>query len=393
MGKSLKLFGLFVLLVSLRLSAAKAQYPTDSASIYLMTATPGEELYSAWGHSAIRVSSPSIGYDIIYNYGTFDFSTPNFYTKFTFGRLLYFLSKTSFEDFTYEYRMTGQGLYQQKLNLTNKEKWQLVNKLETNHLPENRYYRYDFFRDNCATRIRDIVEKSVDGKIVYDATFIKKPESFRQLLEESLVSSPWTAFGMDLMMGKGADSIAGLRDYMFLPAHYKSLYLNAKIVSNGGSHFLAEAPVQLLPVVLELPKPNKVTSPAFICWFAFLIVLGCSIWGYKKNRHAQWFDIILFSITGIIGLLLLALALETWHSVMLKNMNIVWLNPLNVIVATSLLLKKQPNWHRKLMFALGILIAMFIPVSFIFQQQIPAAAYALMGVLVVRVVKMVVKSA
>jgi hypothetical protein len=120
--------------------------------------------------------------------------------------------------------------------------------------------------------------------------------------------------------------------------------------------------------------------------------LGCSLWGYKKNRQALWFDIVLFSITGIIGLLLLALAVETWHSVMLKNMNIVWLNPLNLIVAAGFFLKKQPNWYQKLMFALGILIAAFIPVSFIFQQQIPAAAYALMGVLVVRVAKRVVKN-
>ncbi|HEX2933973.1 MAG TPA: DUF4105 domain-containing protein, partial [Bacteroidales bacterium] len=101
----MKKFGKLLISLFLVLSplAVSAQYPTDSARISLITLTPGEETYAAFGHSAIRVSDPRQGFDYVYNYGTFDFDTPNFYLKFSFGRLLYCLSMSNYSDFAEAY--------------------------------------------------------------------------------------------------------------------------------------------------------------------------------------------------------------------------------------------------------------------------------------------------
>jgi len=383
---------LFITLFSSTIKVS-AQYPTDSAQVFLLTLSPGSEIYASFGHSAIRVSDHKHNRDFVYNYGTFDFTAPNFYSKFIFGRLLYSLSITDYRDFFMAYKMWGQAMWEQKLNLTNKEKWQFIQNLQTNYQEENRYYRYAFFRDNCSTRIRDIIEKSVDGKIVYDSTYIKQPESFRQLFSAYIEPrDAWALFGMDILMGKGTDSIAALKDYMFLPQNLMNLYSTAKISGDGNFRILASSSIELYPTTLSFEKPNPLTTPTTVFWALFSLVLILTYLGFKKKKYIKWFDVILFLISGLLGLLISILMIFSLHSELWSNLNVVWANPVNLIFAVGLFFRSKPRWFLYLMKAYGVLIIIFIPVSFLLTQIFPVAVYAIAGLLLIRTVKILYTS-
>lgn len=374
-------------------SINKAQTPADSAQIYLITASSGTETYAAFGHSAIRVYDPTRNYDVVYNFGTFDFSTPNFYLKFGWGRLMYFLSKAHYEHFLEDYQLEGQAIYLQKFNLTNEEKWQFINNLEMNYLPENRYYRYDFFYDNCATRIRDIVEKSITGELIYDSTYITSPTTFRQLIETDLGRTPWNFFGINILMGKGTDSVANLRNYMFLPLHMRNIFESAKVSRGDSTVALTETPVELFPSRINFQKPTIFGLPEVVMCLFLLLVIGLTYWGYKKNLRFRVFDFLLFFITGVLGLLVAALATSSLHLVLHHNSNLFWTNPVNLIVAVGLLFRCQKKWFS---YALGVyllVLLIFIPVSFFIMQDIPLAGQFVALVLATRMVAYFLASA
>ena len=127
--------------------------------ISLLTCDPGDQLYSAFGHSAIRVLERTTGEDLVFNYGTFDFNTPYFYVKFTQRTLDYMLSVSTYERFLAEYNYYQRDVREQVLDLSPEQIERLVEFLQINYRPQNRFYRYDFFYDNCATRIRDVMDR------------------------------------------------------------------------------------------------------------------------------------------------------------------------------------------------------------------------------------------
>src|SRR5690606_22569898 len=154
---------LFFLLFMPLLVLGQSVKLSPRAEISIITCGPGEELYSSFGHSAFRVKDPALKLDFAYNYGTFDFNKPNFYIKFAQGKLLYELSVSYFEDFVYNYKIEGRWVKEQVLNLSQDEKNQLFNFLNINAQPENKEYLYDFFFDNCSTKIRDVLEEVLNN--------------------------------------------------------------------------------------------------------------------------------------------------------------------------------------------------------------------------------------
>ena len=177
---------------------------SEGSKISLLTCSSGEELYSVFGHSAIRVNDPDNKIDLVYNYGTFDFSTSYFYFKFAHGNLNYMLASGQFRYFLPGYVMENRSVKEQILNLSQKERQKLFDAIIVNSQPENRNYRYDFFYDNCATRIRDIVLKSIEGQYVIDKESTHNM-TMRQLYGQYLNKSLWTQFGIHLLLGMKAD--------------------------------------------------------------------------------------------------------------------------------------------------------------------------------------------
>ncbi|MBC8110331.1 MAG: DUF4105 domain-containing protein, partial [Verrucomicrobia bacterium] len=195
-----------------------AQNLSENAQISLITIAPGDELYSGFGHSALHVYDPNTGMDKSYNYGTFDFRAKGFYVKFVRGQLDYMLSVGELgRELIYWGEAENRQVTQQILNLSAEQKNRLYQFLEKNALPENKFYRYDFFYDNCSTRIRDALQKTIGESLKFNPT-TDKEKSFRDLTDEYLLpTKKWEDLGIDVALGLRTDKIATPYEYMFLP--------------------------------------------------------------------------------------------------------------------------------------------------------------------------------
>ncbi|MFW5886512.1 MAG: DUF4105 domain-containing protein [Bacteroidota bacterium] len=304
---------------------------SDEAKVSLLTADPGEELYSIFGHSAIRVQDPATDTDLVFNYGTFDFSTPNFYYKFVRGKLPYMLSVSSFRGFMPEYVFEDRTVYEQELNIPHFYKQELVNLLEENLKPENRYYPYDFFFDNCATRIRDIIARATQNHVTYNGFQPDTILTFRQLLAPFLYAKPWSKLGIDLILGLPTDKIATPAEYMFLPDWMMKAFAESKF----GVHDLVKSK-NIIHQGAEWDPERPFFNPMlFFCLF-FLF----SLTTFFSKQWARWFDVFLFAVLGILGFLILFLWFASEHLATKDNFNLLWALPTHLFVAGFLLTKR-----------------------------------------------------
>ncbi len=297
----------------------------DSLKISILTCSPGEELYSTFGHTAVRVVDYKNRLDLVFNYGSFDFDTPNFYGKFVKGKLKYQLSISSFENFKLSYISENRSIYEQDLNMSDEGKSRMFSFLKTNYLPENRYYLYDFFLNNCTSVVRDILKNNPENTNCFNNTDVLTDLSFRNYLRPCLKDREWVRFGMDLVMGYPSDKAATLYQSMFLP--YNLMQELDQI--NCGGRSICSKTKTIFEAELSEGKPAKKPGPATFFWIIFLIVFLISIFKLKTEKHSFLFDKIFFSILGIFGFLLLFLWLGTDHWTMGKNLNLFWAIPLH----------------------------------------------------------------
>lgn len=306
------------------------QYPTLSnrAKVVLFSCGPGPELYAGFGHSALWVSDDSLHIDRLYNYGTFDFDTPNFYGKFIRGKLDYMLSVTRASRFIAEYDQRKIAVDGQELMLSPAEKQRIFEFLENNLLPENRFYKYDFFYDNCATRIRDVLVKVVDGKVDFNTP--DQQISFREMLFPYLTHTPWTKFGINLILGLTSDKKATPWDYMYLPDFLRDEFQQATIISNGTERKLVEEKKQYLPSGLDLSN-RKMDDPVVVFSLILLVIILLTYIECKKKKEFRFVDSFLFGISVLAGLFLLFMWVGTDHIATAKNMNVLWLLPAQLL--------------------------------------------------------------
>ena len=210
---------------------SQAKKLSPQAEISILTIAPGTSLNDAFGHSGFRVKDSKYGLDVVYNYGIYDFNTPNFYTKFAQGKLNYLIGKNYFTDFYNSYVRQNRTIEEQLLNINEAEKQKLFNYLETNYKPENRGYLYDFFFDNCATKIKDVTAKNLSNTITFNTPKELQPESFRTLIQNQLETNSWGSVGIDLALGSVIDKQATAEEHMFLPK-YIHLFFNEATVAN-----------------------------------------------------------------------------------------------------------------------------------------------------------------
>ena len=334
----------FVLLFCLSLLVAplcKSQVPTldSNAVISVITCGPGNDFYTSFGHSAIRVCDTSQGMDWVYNYGTFDFDTPHFYLTFARGRLDYCLSRCGFQSFLFEYAYEGRAVWEQPLRLTPQEKQNLFLLLETNYLPEYRYYRYDFFRDNCATRIRDIVTSALAHRTLFVEQTSDTNRSYRQLLYPAMEDKlEWWRFAIDLLLGQRCDHQCSNLEYMFSPVEMMHQF-DTTLMSDTHEP-LAEQNRQLLPEV-KPEIPNSV-SPDVCFWFLMMVVVCLTVIGWAKGWRLGWLDVLLFGTVAIVALVLIVMWVATSHYCTKMNWNLLWASPLFVYFAIRL--KRSNRW-------------------------------------------------
>jgi len=345
-----KLVCLFFLLIFMGLAPAKAQ----TYEISLLTCSPGDELYSSFGHSAIRVRQLTPGgQDLVFNYGTFDFRAPNFYGKFVMGQLDdYYLSVTTYAEFIREYDYFQRDVREQVLDLRGEQQSFLVQHLTVESDPSRRFYSYEFFFNNCATKIRDAFETALGDDLVWGDSVGAEEKTFRNLIDEYVYPLPWADFGIDLALGSVIDRDASEREKQFLPDYMEAAFAKATLVGDGPSRPL----VKESRVILEYPKAEfsmDALNPYTVMWAVAILFIAVTFFGHKKKRLLLGFDIGLFSILGLLGILLTFLWFFTDHAATKWNWNILWAFPGHLALVWGLLKSRHQYWVRKyLLFAL-----------------------------------------
>ncbi|MBO9698781.1 MAG: DUF4105 domain-containing protein [Sporocytophaga sp.] len=352
------------------------------AKVSLITVAPGQELYSSFGHSAIWIKDDSNYIDKVYNYGTFDFETPGFYSKFVRGKLLYMLSVSRSDYMFYGAEQEQRSVIEQQLNMTLSQKQKLYNFLETNYLPENRYYKYDFFYDNCSSRLRDAFKTALGDSLQFK-NIVFKDQSFRQLIDPYLVNKQFQDLGMDLGLGAPADRIATPSQYMFLPDHLMNAIGNATVLSDSGK--MAFVAKNNILFKANPPKDHGAPVTPAMVFAALLLIGGFSTFvTWKKRPEAFTMDGILFLILGLFGLLLLFLWFGTDHKVTVHNWNIIWAFPTHLIAAVLLFKKKRSVTTGYYFLLNGIVVLIFTACISVLPQEINMAIIPFLLLIILR---------
>ena len=338
----------------------------DSCSlrISLLTCAPGQELYSTFGHTALRIQDSARGIDYIFNYGTFEFG-PDFYTKFIRGKLLYFLSVENFNDFIYEYQIQSRSIQEQVFQLSCSEKIKLYSSVQTNAQEQNRYYKYDFLFDNCTTRAGDIVIKNVDSPTVFKNILPGDRPSFRNLIHSYLNAGHqyWSKLGIDILLGVKLDRKVTNREAMFLPDYLLKGFDSA----SRNNHPLVSRPQTILQMP-SLLKGKSVFTPFVI--FTLLLVLMVVISNIPSNwarTTIRIFDFLFFFTLGLAGVLLLFMWFGTDHKVCQNNYNLLWALPTNVVMAFFVHGKR--SWVAKYFTAVFWVTILLLATWFFLPQQ------------------------
>jgi hypothetical protein len=369
-------FALFLFIAG----SVSAQTDSCNLRISLLTASPGEELYSTFGHSALRVYDSASATDIIYNYGTFDFDDPQFYSKFVRGKLLYFVSVDNFQNFMYQYEYEKRGITEQVLNLSCAENEKLFKALIENAKEENKYYKYDFVYDNCTTRLLDIVAANSNDSLITKNIRPYNGVTFRNLIHEYLDKGHqyWSKFGIDLLLGTPLDKKISNQEAMFLPDYL----LKAFDHTTTGNKKLVIEKKSLLEPAIEFSK-NRVFTPMIIFCFLFLLVMAGS---FSNNSFIKQLlmtvDFLFFFLTGLVGILLLFMWFGTEHLTTKQNFNLAWAFPLNVVMA--FFVHKKSRWVKNYFRFIFLLTFLLLLSWFFLPQQLNIAALPLAGIILVR---------
>jgi len=360
---------IFPILLLLSFRAQSQDQPitlTEAAQISVITCGPTpNELYAAFGHSAIRVFDPYQQVDFAYNYGVFDFDQPNFYLNFARGYLYYKLGVYHYPHFRDYYISNNRYIHEQILELTTEQKQKVFEYLEWNTKPENQTYRYDYFYNNCATKIRDVFAETLKEQVRFDGSFIKTDYTIRELTDLYLGPQPWGDLGIDICLGLPMDKKATPYEYMFLPDYIEYSFDNATLNSR---------PIVRQKVSVYEAIPEGIPFSFFHPWIVFglflLITVSLTYYDWKRKKLSRWFDTTVFSVVGWVGVLLLLLWTATDHQAAARNFNLLWAFPFHVITAILLLRTQSPAWLIKYFQVTSILLAITLLSWFLLPQQL-----------------------
>jgi hypothetical protein len=361
---NLKKVALRFLFIFIAIQIQLNSFAQDSSHIRisLLTCTPGQELYSTFGHTAIRITDSISLTDYVFNYGTFNFEEDGFYTKFIRGKLLYYLSAENFSDFKFAYQAENRGITEQILNLNAEEKIALKQALYENTKEKNKYYKYDFIFDNCTTRARDILVKYKKNQTAFQPV-MPKGTSFRQAIHLYLDKNgkDWSKLGIDLLLGARTDAIMSTAHSQFLPDN-----LMKSLDSINQPTALVISTKNLYPTT-EQTEESFLFTPLFVFSLLFSSLLFMS---FSSNHSIkiflQGFDGVFFFLIGILGVLLIFMWWGTDHSMTKNNYNLLWAWPTNIIAA--FLMPSRKKWVQKY-FGIQAAVLLLLLVGWFFLPQ------------------------
>lgn len=329
---------------------------SSQAEISVLTVGPGNSLNDAFGHSGFRIKDINQGIDVVFGYGEYDFDTPNFYLKFAQGKLNYLINKTDFNRFYQIYKYYDRGIKEQFLNLSQSEKQKLYNYLIDNYKPENRSYLYEFFFDNCATKIKDVCNITLNNTIKFNKPKDFKDATFRTLIQSNLNRNSWGSLGIDLALGSVIDRRATPEEHMFLPENIYRFFEHATIANSNKP--LVKSNRVLYTKNNTSQTSNFILSPLFVLSIIALLIIFITYRDNKKSQRTKWLDATLFIVTGLVGILILLLWFATDHTGTHHNYNLLWAFALNIVFTHQLLKKKASAWFIKYIKLLIILLCL-----------------------------------
>lgn len=355
----------------------------DAVEISLLTCDPGPEVYALYGHMAIRYKNHQTGDDIVFNYGSFNMNAPFFIPKFTLGLLDYELGVQPFEYFLRHYSGDGCRITGQVLNLNAREKQRLLGLLDENCKPENRGYRYNFIFDNCATRPRDLLEKCVDGAVIYEEDSLQT--TYRTMLHGFNHRWPWSELGVDLVLGAEADRILTYRQQEFLPAYLLEHLSHASVKDESGNLKPVVKDVYVIDPILPMDEsPEFPLSPMACALLLLGVAVALSLWEWYKKRIVWVADAVLFLAQGLAGLIIFILFFFSEHPCTGSNWLILLFNPIPVLFLPRIIMRgikgREDSYHRWNLALLTLFMIFFVVIP----QEIPLVIVPLALVLLLR---------
>ena len=374
--------GLLLLLLAAPASAQGVGL-SDSVRVSLLTMLPGDEVYSLFGHSALRIHDDASGLDRTYNYGTFSFEQPYFVLRFLRGSLDYQLDTAPFADELAKYQYLRRPIIEQTLALSPDQARALYDALEVNALPENRAYRYDFFWDNCSTRLIDMVDGAARTPGGPGVTLppVDSARTFRELLDPYLVATPAVREGLHLALGAPGDRAATAREETFLPIELAAQFDRASI---GDRPLVASRDTLFWVAGAGRPAPE----PRWPAWLGTAVLalgvgLTAATWRRAPSRAGRLADAVLFGLVGLVGVAVTLLWVATTHDVMGPNWNLLWAWPTHLGLAVALRARVGPAWRRYAL-AGAVVAALVLVLWAVLPQRLPVAALPLVALLAVR---------
>ncbi len=355
----LRLLVFFSILFSFQ-SAAIAQPDTSHLRISLLTCGTGLQAWETFGHSGIRITDSVRGTDNVYNYGTFNGYDENFVWNFTRGKLLYYLSYYSFRQFILEYQEAGRSVTEQELLLPGAAKQALYEYLVWNARDENKYYKYDFFFDNCATRIRDVFSRALGKKFVLGRAIDKQQHmSFRDIINQYFYRVHWQRLGVNILLGRKVDRVMSNEDIMFLPD-----YLQKGIATSTYKGKSIAGPVNLI-VPQTLPAPAGTNWPFWVMVLVMLLTFTGLL--FKKFEvFGKVMSFLLLLISGLLGWFVLFMWFGTDHQACQNNYSLLWAVPTNLLLAFA----PKRNKNKYALVAMLLLFAALV-LHLLHIQQMP----------------------
>ncbi|MFC5408967.1 DUF4105 domain-containing protein [Larkinella bovis] len=327
------IFTVFLSFLSPFLHSSFSQTLSPQSKASLITVAPGDDLYSSFGHTAIWISDPLYGIDRVYNYGTFDFRTGNFYIKFLRGTLPYILSVYEMPRMVYGSQLENRSVKEQVLNLSAAQRQRLFTLLETNALPENREYRYKFYYDNCATRPRDMIARACADSLRFP-NVVDSTRSYRDWMNDYLTRQPWARMGMNLGIGYPADEKTSSWEAMYLPDNVFIEAERAQLKTADGGTTPLVSSSQFLFRAVTVEESNAfltyLLSPDFVFAALLVVVFLITRRQQKQQSRGVWLDRWLFGFSGVWGWFLVFLWFFTDHGVTTWNPAVLFLMPLHV---------------------------------------------------------------
>lgn len=316
---------------------------SNDAEINLITIGPGQVLNDAFGHNAVQVKDQKRGINVVFNYGSFDFNTPYFYLKFARGKLPYKVGIDPYKNFEYNYKLQQRWIKSQELNISQEQKQGIFDFLVNNAKEENRYYKYDFFYDNCSTRPFEIIRD--EAKVLMNYDHQEQGLTHRDLIHQYISWNTWGSLGIDVALGSVIDRPATSEEYLFLP--HELMYAFAKATIN--------TPIGIQPLVKETetiftPKDTNeyesifFLSPLFILGILAIFIVYKTYKDYTLNKPLGWIDTTLLLLTGLIGVLVAFLWFGTDHIATVWNYNLLWLFPFHLLAAFAVTKVQPSRW-------------------------------------------------